>query len=161
SGSWGQLRSLVYGLRFLEEVGPARARSPARLVCAPALDRGVIAALQHVGDVAAAEARRPRVVGVIEGAALARLVLRGLLVAEDARHEAHDGLGHAQGRELTAREHEVAERDLLPRQHLAHALVEALVAAAEEQQAFLARVRARQRLAEGDAVGREQHLLEG
>src|SRR5262245_45882370 len=156
------------GLRFLGaigegglEIGTARARPAGGLRRAPALDGGVVSALEHVGNAPSAPYRRTGVVGVVERAALERLALRGLLVAEHARDQAHDGLGDAQRRELAAREHEVAERDLVPRERVAQALVEALVAAAQEEQALLTGEDPGRGLAEGRAVRGQQDLLVG
>ena len=64
-----------------------------------------------------------------------RLVLGGGRVAEHAGEQARAGVDDRHGRDLAAGEHEVAEAHLLVDER-AHALVEALVAAADERDAI-------------------------
>ena len=62
------------------------------------------------------------------------------LVPERPGDEADGGLGHGEGRHLSAGEHEVPEADLLRRQGLPDPLVYSLVAAREEHQPLEVRV---------------------
>ncbi len=61
-------------------------------------------------------------------------VFQGFGLAQNARHLPADRLGHDEGRELPAREDEIADGKLLVGQVLRHALVHALVPAADEDE---------------------------
>ena len=74
----------------------------------------------------------------VEVAGGAEGVFRGrALVAEHAREEPRDGFGHRQRGDLTAGQDVVPDRQLLEGELLDQARVEALVAAAQEQDALL------------------------
>src|SRR5450759_2712721 len=106
---------------------------------APAVDLAVVAAEQHVGDPPAAELRRARVVRVL-GAALehggVRLADHALGVADHAGKLARDGVEHGHGRHLAAAQHVGADGDPVA-DEMRHALVDALVAAAEQDEVLL------------------------
>src|SRR5688500_4739350 len=127
---------LLFGreVRRLEDVRPALPRPPHGHHPAPALDLGVVAAEQQRRHLPAAEPLGPRVLGVLEESPRERVVLRRRRVAEDARQEARHRVGHHEGGGLAARQHVVADRELLVHQVLAHPLVHPLVAAADEHQ---------------------------
>ena len=75
-----------------------------------------------------------------------------LVVAHHAGHEPSDGLDHDQRGHLAAGQHEVADRQLVVDEVLAHPLVDALVAPAQQREAV--RRRQRTRLALVEALGR-------
>src|SRR5665647_1617440 len=99
---------------------------------APAVDLAVVAAEQHVGDPPAAELRRARVVRVL-GAALEH---GGVRLADHAGQLARDGVEHGHGRHLAAAQHVGADGDPVGHK-MRHALVDALVAAAEQDEVLL------------------------
>ena len=77
------------------------------------------------------------------------------LVREDARHHAADAVRHRHGGDLTAREHEVAEADLLVHARLDEALVHALIVPADQNELVIVLFQpARLALVEGLALRR-------
>ena len=71
---------------------------------------------------------------VLEQSVGERLVVGRGRVAEHAGHEAADRLDDQEGPDLAAGQHHVADRDLVVDQVLAHPLVDALVASAEQRE---------------------------
>src|SRR5690242_18383431 len=134
--------------------GPA-----ARLLLAPARHLAVVAGEEHGRHRPAAELLRPGVMRVL-GPALERLgegVLKVALVApEGARELAGDGVEDGHRGHLAAREHVRPDRDRVIRELVVHALVEALVAAAQERHA-LERGELRHDLVAELAPDRRQH----
>ena len=60
-----------------------------------------------------------------------------LVVADDARHQSHHGVGNDGCSQFAARQYEVAHADLAGDEVVAHALVDAFVVAAENDEVFL------------------------
>src|SRR4029079_6821205 len=151
-----QSRGMVSDHRRASQVRPGPA---ARLLLAPARDLAVVAGQEHGRHRPAAELLRPGVVRVL-GPALERLgerVLEVALVApERARELAGDGVEDGHRRHLAAREHVRPDRDRVVRELVVHALVEALVAAAQERQP-LQRGELRHALVAELAPDRRQH----
>src|SRR5581483_11723878 len=119
---------------------PARPAAFAAALAAPALDPLVMTGEQNLGDLPAPVGGGTRVVRVL-GVAFERLaegLLRGrALVAEGTRQLARDRVAdHHRGR-LAAAQHVAADRHRVAREVLDDALVEALVAPAEQRQARL------------------------
>ena len=136
----------------VQQVGPSLCGTTPGLLEPPGRDRGVVAGQQHRGHVEAAPRRRPGVDGVLQQPVLVRLLDQRLGVAHEPGQQPDHRLGDRHGRDLAAVEDVVAERDL---DHLGpgrgvveHALVDALVATAEEHQPLPGRQLAGQRLAE-------------
>ena len=118
-----------------------------------------MAAEQHVGHRPAAPVGRPRVVRVLGRAVergAERLLVRRLLVPERARELAQHRVAHDHRRELAAREHVAADRELVGAEVLEDALVEALVAAAEQRQLVLGRQLLDDAVVEHPPAGRER-----
>ncbi len=92
----------------------------------------MVSAEQHLRHGAALPDLGARVLRIFEQAVPVALTGVALLVREDARHHAADAVRHGHGRDLAAREHEVAEGYLLVYALLDEALVHALVVAAYE-----------------------------
>ena len=128
---------------------------PAR--AASAAIRAVVAGEQHVGDVAALPGRGLGVDGVLEQAVGVRLLDQRLGVAHEAGQQPHDRLGDRQRGHLAAVEDVVAERDLAHRADrggvLDDPLVDALVAAAREDEVLVAAQLVGDRLGERLAAG--------
>src|SRR5664279_1441232 len=108
---------------------------------APLLDAPVMAGEQDLGHAPTAILGRPRVVRIL-GMALQRraegLLRRGLLVPEGAGQLAEDRVAEHHRGELAAAEHVAPDRDDIAGEVLHDALVEALVAAAQQRQRGLA-----------------------
>ena len=96
---------------------------------------------QHLGHRAALPVLGPRVMGIFQKPCwkLSSSSDRG--VADDAGQQAHAGVEQRDRRRLAAREHEIAEADLLEPVRLDHALVDAFETAAEQPHAGSARER--------------------
>src|SRR5438093_7096212 len=108
----------------------------------PGRDPLVMSGEQHLGRAPAPIVRRARVVRILgmplEGHAEG-LLGRRALVAESAGELARDGIADHHRRQLAAAEHVASDRDHVARKMLEDALVEPLVAAAEERQRGLCR----------------------
>jgi hypothetical protein len=143
----------------------------------PAADGEVVAVAEGFGDGCAEEVGGTGVVGVVEeagggvGAAgdvagcggIGRLVsfAKGFVagaigVAEDAGEEADDGVDEDGGGELAAREDIVANGELFVAEELGDALIDAFVAAADEDDAVEGGEAAGRGLGEGLALGGEE-----
>jgi hypothetical protein len=90
----------------------------------------MVAGEQHRRDGAIAEDLGPRVLRILELIVDERLRRRGREVTERARDLAHDGVDDDERGGLTAREHVIADRELLV-DEVANTLVHALVTAAQ------------------------------
>ncbi len=112
----------------------------------------MIAAQQDLGYLPAAEVWRARVVWILQQARRVRLLCGGVW-RQHARHEAAHGIHHHHRRQLAARQHIVADGELVGRQMRAHPLVNAFIVAAEQRDARLRRQLARDGLRE-NAPGR-------
>ncbi len=102
----------------------------------------MVARKQHVRHSPAFEVCRPRVLGVFEQPTRSsrgkRFVDGTHLVAQGTRQKPHDGVGYDEGGEFSTGEHVVAKRKALIRK-VEGALVDALVAAAHEEDALFMR----------------------
>src|SRR5436190_10186547 len=118
------------------QLGPG---SPVRLLRAPPRDLAVVAGEEHRRDLPSPEVLWTRVVGVLGPAAerLGEGVLEvALVAAERAAELPRDGVHHGHGGDLAAREDVRPDRDRVVREMVVHALVEPLVAAAQEREAI-------------------------
>ena len=116
-----------------EQIRPAAPRPPQRLTPAPPRDTRVVARQQHRAAPAQPRNSSGRVYCGGSSRPLANDSRSGCaFAAQRARQEPRDRVGDHQGRQLAARQHVVADRQLLVRDVLAHALVHALVAAGQE-----------------------------
>src|SRR5215471_1291539 len=112
---------------------------------APVGDLGVVAGEQHFGDLEATPVGGPGELRVAS-AGRAGVLRQGGLVAQHAWDEPGHGVHEDHGRQLAAAEHVVADGDLAVGQGLADPVVDALVAAADHDQAGLSRELGRERL---------------
>ena len=96
--------------------------------------RAVIARQQHLGHRRAAKHLGPRVLRVLEQPPRERIARGRVLVAQHAGQQPRHRVGHHQRGQLAAGQHVVADGQLLVHELLAHPLVHALVAAADEHQ---------------------------
>jgi len=92
----------------------------------------VVARAQHGRDLPAPVLGGPRVLRLLEQAAGEGLVLGGRLVAEHAGDEPGDGFDDDERRGLPSGEDVVADGELVVAEVLGDALVDALVAAAQQ-----------------------------
>ncbi|MNS78737.1 hypothetical protein D3C72_1123670 [compost metagenome] len=79
------------------------------------------------------------------------------LVAQHARLQSGHGIEQRHGRDLAARQHEVAEADLVGDARVDEALVDAFVASADQHRTFARRPALDRLVAQRLADGREQH----
>ena len=115
---------------------------------APGADPGVMARQQHVGHRAPLPHLRPGVVRVFEQAGGEALLGQRGGSADHARAAAARRRRSGPWRRARRRKHEIAERDLEEAARLDHALVDALVAAAQQHDARAGRELAHPRLAQ-------------
>src|SRR5262245_27047013 len=140
----------------LPKVRAALPGEPFSLGLSPGFDAGVIAAQEHIGDDAAFELLRPRIVGIFQEP-LRKAFFGGRdILAHDAREEPHAGIDQAEGRDLAAGEHVVADRDFLEPARFDHALVNALEAAAQNERTGTVRERFDARLRQRRAARAHQ-----
>src|SRR5579875_479187 len=116
----------------LDEVGTALEGARQGHGAPPGRDPAVVAAAQHLGNLEASEARRPRVLGVLEQAGGEALLARRRLVAEHPGNEPGHRLEDDEGRELATGEHVVTDGELAVHERVGDALVDPLVAAAQQ-----------------------------
>ncbi len=119
-----------------QQVGPSLASSFDTVLSPPGSDLGVIAAQQNFRHLMAAILAGPRVLAVLQQsvAGRKRIVPATVFVAQDSRHEADDRVDHRHRGDFASVQDKVADRDFLRLQNIAHALVEALVPTAQQQQ---------------------------
>ncbi len=164
-----------------EEVGAVAEGFFEGALAAPAANGGVVALGEDLGDGETAEFGGAGVVGVVEEAAgavgglgragcggrigLGRVgrtkafILAGSFVAEDAGKETGDGIDDDGGGEFAAGEDVIADGELAVAKQVVDALVDALIAAADEDKAVEAGELAGGGLGEGRALGGEQDDL--
>ena len=123
----------------------------------PRLDLRVVARAQHLGNRQPPILRRPGVARRAQQPVVVRVGAGRLVVAQRAGQQPHHRVEHAERRRLAAREHEVAERQLLRGQPVGHPLVHVLVVAAEQREPLLQREPHRVGVPEPPAPRREQH----
>src|SRR6266849_1003542 len=140
----------------VEQVGAAMARPFRRLGAAPALDLGVVARAQHVGDGMSLELRRPGVVGVLEKLLVEGFVLWRFFGPQHPGDQPADGVDHDHGGEFATCLHVVADRDLLVDQVRRDPLINALIASADQVEVIVAGELAYQPLVKQFALRREQ-----
>src|SRR5713226_4028484 len=114
------------------KVRAARPREPLGLGAPPIRDLGMVAGGQHLRDRTPLPQLRPGILRVFEKALGEAFLLARRLLAHDPRQEPDAGVQQDESRDLPAREHVVADRDLLELATLDHTLVDALEAAAED-----------------------------
>jgi hypothetical protein len=114
--------------------GPGMVMLIEPLLVPPAGDLRVVAGKQHVGHVLPAPDFRPRVVRPVEQAADEGLVGRRFFL-QRAGQLAHEGVDQRHRRDFAAGQHEVADRNVFVDARIEKALVDAFVAAADEDQA--------------------------
>src|SRR5215218_4617612 len=140
----------------LQQVGPLPAGALQRLLAPPALHGAVVARAEHGRDLQAPVDGRPGVLRVLEQAGRERLVGGRGGVAHHPGDQPGHGVQDHQGGRLPAGQDEVADRqDLVDAG--ADALVDALVAAAAQDQARLGGQAPGDPVVEATAVGGEQH----
>src|SRR5205807_2035774 len=150
-----QLRFLFAQRPRRQQIGPPEPGTPQRLLQPPAPDVLVVPREQLLGHSRALVHLGPRVLRALEKALRERLLERRLFIAQRPRQLAHHRIDQRHRRELAAREHEVAERQLLvdaPRQE---PLIDAFVAAAKQRQRALLRQLHRLAVIEPTALRRQ------
>ena len=120
--------------RLLKEIGPLCERALQTLARAPGFNFRVVAAAQHLRHGAALPRLGAGVLRVLEPAGPMALAGVALGVRQDARHHAADAVRDDHGAELAAREHKVADGQLLVHARLDEALIHALIVAADEHE---------------------------
>ena len=149
-------RTLV-GRLGRDEVGASGGCPAQLLLMTPAGDLAVVATQQHLGHLAAAPGRRLGVDGVFEQAVLVGFLHERLRIPDHSGHEPGHGLDDGEHRHLTAVEHVIAEGnggDLVGLTRLFQdPLVDALVAAAGEDEPLLGRPLGGLGLGERDSTG--------
>ena len=100
----------------------------------------------------------PRVLRVLEKAGPVALVGEADLISQHARDQARDGVDDRHGRDLAAREHEIAHGDLFVDTFVEKALVHALIVAADEDEIVIVRLR-RAAGGEEDGMHRRADLI--
>ena len=124
---------------------------------APGGDGGVVAGQQHVRYPAALPVGGAGVVGVFQQMRGEAFVGGAVGGAHDAGQQADDGVQHDQGGELAAGQHVVADGEFFHRVGVDDALVDAFVAAAEQDEAGGGGVALGVGLGEGAAARGEEH----
>ena len=108
-------------------VRPRRCRQAATLAWSPEVSTSGIGRPSN--------SRRPGVLRVFQQPVGEAFLGAGGLLAHDAGHEPHAGVDQRQRRDLAARQHVVADRDLFELPRRDHPLVDALEAAADDDRA--------------------------
>ena len=115
---------------------------------------------EHIGHFPALVVCRSRIDGSREQIVLERVAERALFVTDHAWNDAHNCVGHAGRGQLSAREHEVADRNLLGDEMFANAVVDPFVVTAENDEVAFHRKGIGHRLVELFSVGRgENHFV--
>src|SRR5213082_264470 len=127
------------------------------LLPAPLPNPGVVAREQHVGDAHAAIFGRPRELRAAGQLSAERVLLQGLRVADHAGDQAADRVDEHHRRDLAAAQDVVADRDLVRGQARADLVVDALVAAADDDQPRLAGELRGQALVQAPAPRLQEH----
>src|SRR4051794_6300716 len=153
--SAGRLLSLVR--RRSEQIRPVALRFLPSGVTPPALDRRMVAGEEHLRNRHSTHDLWARVMRMIEQTILEGVVLHRVLTSDDAGNEPRHRLEHDESGNLSAREHVIADRDLLRGGALDDALVDPLVAAGDQDEPWLCRKLLHELLIEPAAGGREHH----
>ncbi len=103
-------------------------------------------------------ARGPGVVRILQQSVLETLLVRRRRLAHHTGQQPHTAIHHRHGRDLAARKHEIADRDLLQRLGLDDALVDALETPAHQHHARTLSQLPTARLTERRSAGRQQNL---
>ena len=119
----------------IEEVGAAFTSTGDTLFALPAFDVGMVAAQQNRGHWPAVVFGRPGVLRVLEEAIGEGLLLGRSFIAERARDVPGDSIDEDHRRELAAGKDVIADRDFPVDTVVDEALIDAFVAAADEDQA--------------------------
>src|SRR4051812_42480485 len=154
---WPVARARMVATRGRRLAAPPRPL--AALLQPPLAHLAVVARQQDLRHGVAVPVVRPRVVRVLRGAlerVAERLLDRAVLVPERPRQLAQHGVRHGHRRQLASRQHVVADRDDVGCQLLVHALVEALVAPAQQRQLGAARELSGQSVVEAATARRER-----
>src|SRR3990170_534320 len=121
-------------VRRLQQIPPTLPRPPDGHDALPPLDPGVIARAQHFRNGAAPEHLWARVLRMLEQAPRERIPRGRPLVAQGAGQKPRHRFAYDQRRRLAARQHVVADGQLLVHEMLAHPFVHALVAPAHQHE---------------------------
>src|SRR6478736_6269311 len=141
----------------VDHVGAVATGPMQRLSAPPAGDAPVVAAAQHVGRLPTAKDGGARVLRLLEQPCLAEALRhRADVVAHHARQESGHGFDHQARGDLSPGEDDVADADLAVGQVLTHAVVDALVAPADQAEPCSGRQLVGQRLVEAPPAGAEQ-----
>jgi len=116
------------------QVGAPLAGQVLGLSTPPGRDPGMVAACERLRDRSPLPQLRPGILRIFKQAIGEAFLLGRGLAAHDAGKQAHAGIEQHEGCDLPAREHVVADRDLLEAACGDEALVDALEPAAEEHQ---------------------------
>ena len=108
-----------------------------RLLVKPVVDLRLMTGEEDVRNAPAFVLSRAGIDSGFEQTVLEGVGERGCLVAKGSREQPYDGIGHDGGRHLTAGEDEVADSIFLGDEVIAHALVNAFVMSAEDDQILL------------------------
>src|SRR5579859_5133615 len=127
------------------------------LLPAPLPDSRVVAREQHVGDAHAPVLGGPRELRAACQVSTERVLRERVRVSDDAGDQAPDRIDQQHRRDLAAAQHVVADRDLVRGKTRAHTVVDALVAAADDDQTGLSCELLRQSLVQPPAPRLEEH----
>ncbi len=123
---------------------------------------GMVSREQHIWYCSTPEDPRPRVVGVIETTPGLEGILRcGLIIPQDSRQEARNGLDHRQSWKLASAEHEISHRYFNPLALVPNPFVEAFVPSSQQHDPLLTTELLGQSLVEGASRGGEHDLPKG
>src|SRR6202040_455146 len=109
----GPFRLADAGQMGRPQIRAAGAREPLGLAAAPGRDLGMVAAGEDGGDRMALPHLRPGVLRVFEQSLAEALLQARSLLAHHAGQQPHAGVEQDEGRDLAARKHVIADRNLL------------------------------------------------
>jgi len=144
-----------------EEIRAAATGAEEALAAAPAIDLGVVAGAEDAWGGPTSEVGGAGVLGILEQPVVERLFGEGIVRTEDTRELAGDGIDQDERGKFAAGDDDVADGDLAIGEVLADAFVDALVAAADEQQAIVGGEFADERAIEVAALRGEQDDFRG
>src|SRR6202049_3525515 len=128
------LSFLFRPLATTPQIGPPFAGGPLRLAAAPRRHLAVIAGDERLRDRLALELLRPSVLWIFQQPRLEALVGARRLLAHHSGQQPHAGVEQRVGGDLTSGQYEVADGNLFQAARGDDALIDALVAAADEHQ---------------------------
>src|SRR5690606_31915751 len=105
---------------------------PQGLLAAPAGDLAGVAGAQYLGHSPAAELLRPGIVGTFQQSICKAVALGSMLIAQNARDVAGQGVDHDKRRQFSTGQDIIADRDLVINEALAHALIDPFVTTTDE-----------------------------